>query len=167
MLRIFDTSGGGGTRREFLGVGTAALGGLGLPGLLASKVSALGRADVRSAIGLAAGRSVAHALFGRLVDGLRRHQHGGLEPDRAAGCNRQRDRGGRRVVRQVCDDQHVIPAEGVSVSPARRNFTLALISVSTDCCVVTLLTSRKNGLSRYFNRTRLSRNCSSSVCEMA
>ncbi|MFP6633879.1 MAG: DUF1501 domain-containing protein, partial [Planctomycetota bacterium] len=46
MLRIFDTSGGGGTRREFLRVGTAALGGLGLPGLLASKVSALGRADV-------------------------------------------------------------------------------------------------------------------------
>ena len=27
MLRIFDTSGGGGTRREFLRVGTAALGG--------------------------------------------------------------------------------------------------------------------------------------------
>ncbi len=46
MLRIFDTSGGNGTRREFLRVGTAALGGLGLPGLLASKVSALGRADV-------------------------------------------------------------------------------------------------------------------------
>jgi len=46
MLRIFDTSGGGGTRREFLRIGTAALGGLGLPGLLASKVSALQRADV-------------------------------------------------------------------------------------------------------------------------
>ena len=30
MLRIFDTSGGGGTRREFLRIGTAALGGLGL-----------------------------------------------------------------------------------------------------------------------------------------
>ena len=34
MLRIFDTSGGGGTRREFLRIGTAALG-MGLQGLAA------------------------------------------------------------------------------------------------------------------------------------
>ena len=50
ILRIFDTSNGKSSRREFLRIGTAALGGPSLPGLLATKasagISAVGRPEV-------------------------------------------------------------------------------------------------------------------------